>query len=146
MAYAINRQIYREPGTDWYYADGDAETFSRIIKAATGMPVSEYAQEKLFGPIGMQVANWLTDNAGQEMTYCCIISTARDFARFGYLYLRNGKWGDTAGGAGGLGEARRRSRRRSRTRTTATSGGCSTCRTCRRTCSRRWASRRSGST
>jgi CubicO group peptidase (beta-lactamase class C family) len=94
VAYALNRQTYREPGTDWYYADGDTEAFSRILNVATGMSVSEYAQQKLFGPIGMQKPNWLTDNAGQEMTYCCIMSTARDFARFGYLYLRNGKWGD----------------------------------------------------
>jgi len=94
VAYALNRQVYREPGTDWYYSDGDAQTFSRIIQAATGMPVGEYAREKLFGPIGMQDANWMTDNAGHAMTYCCIFSTARDFARFGYLFLRNGKWGD----------------------------------------------------
>jgi CubicO group peptidase (beta-lactamase class C family) len=94
LAYALNRQLYREPGTDWYYSDGDAMSFSRIIEAATGMKVGEYAQEKLFGPIGMQKADWLTDNRGQAMTYCCIFSTARDFARFGYLFLRNGKWGD----------------------------------------------------
>ena len=54
LAYALNRQIYREPGTDWYYSDGDAESFSRILKVATGKTVSEYAQEKLFGPIGMR--------------------------------------------------------------------------------------------
>jgi CubicO group peptidase (beta-lactamase class C family) len=94
IAYTLNRQLYREPGTDWYYSDGDAETFSRIIKAATGMEVGEYAQEKLFGPIGMESADWMTDNVGHAMTYCCIMDTARDFARFGYLFLRNGKWGD----------------------------------------------------
>ena len=66
VAYALNRQVYREPGTDWYYSDGDAETFSRVIKAATGMEVGEYAKEKLFGPIGMENANWMTDSAGRR--------------------------------------------------------------------------------
>ncbi|HUS82698.1 MAG TPA: serine hydrolase [Dehalococcoidia bacterium] len=94
IAYALNRQLYREPGTDWYYSDGDAQSFSRIIKAATGVEVGEYAQEKLFGPIGMESAYWMTDRLGHAMTYCCIMTTARDFARFGYLFLRNGKWGD----------------------------------------------------
>jgi CubicO group peptidase (beta-lactamase class C family) len=93
-SYAINRQIYRSPATDWYYSDGDAETFSAIIKAATGMDPAQYAQEKLFGPIGFKVSEWLTDNKGQSMTFCCIFSTARDFARFGYLFLRDGRWGD----------------------------------------------------
>ena len=92
VAYALNRQIYREPGTDWYYSDGDAESFSRIIKAATGMEAREYAQEKVFDPIGMKNADWMTDQRGQTTTYCCIMDTARDFARFGYLFLRNGKW------------------------------------------------------
>lgn len=91
-AYAINRYQYREPGSDWYYSDGDAEVFSRIIKAATGMEVPQYAQEKLFGPIGFKASDWLKDNAGQSMTFCCIFSTARDFARFGYLFLRDGQW------------------------------------------------------
>ena len=94
LAYALDRQLYRAPGTDWYYSDGDAMSFSRIIEAATGTKVGDYAQEKLFGPIGVQNANWRTDNAGQAMTWCCIFSTAKDFARFGYLFLRNGKWGD----------------------------------------------------
>ena len=29
------------------------------------------------------------------MTYCCAHTTARNFARFGYLFLRNGRWGNT---------------------------------------------------
>ena len=94
VGYALKRTLYREPGTDWYYADGDAETFSRILKVATGMEASQYAQAKLFGPIGMNVDQWGGDQLGQTMTYCCIESSARDFARFGYLFLRNGRWGD----------------------------------------------------
>ena len=30
-----------------------------------------------------------------EKAYCCIAATARDFARFGKLYIDKGKWGDT---------------------------------------------------
>ncbi len=92
VAYAINRYLYRAPGTDWYYSDGDAEVFARIIKAATGEEIGQYAQEKLFGPIGLNVSEWSKDNAGNSLTYCCIFSTARDFARFGYLFLRGGQW------------------------------------------------------
>jgi hypothetical protein len=28
------------------------------------------------------------------MTYCCVTTTAREFAKFGYLYLRGGRWED----------------------------------------------------
>ncbi|HUS82826.1 MAG TPA: serine hydrolase [Dehalococcoidia bacterium] len=92
--YAVNRPRFHDPGDDWYYSSGDTQLFSAIIRAATGMEAGQYAQEKLFGPIGIKGAWWDTDNAGNTMTYCCVHTTARNFARFGYLYLRNGRWND----------------------------------------------------
>jgi CubicO group peptidase (beta-lactamase class C family) len=90
--YAVSRPLYREPGSDWYYSDGDAQSLSRVLKAATGMEAGEYAQQALFGPIGVESADWRTDAVGQSLTYCCVFATARDFARFGYLFLRDGLW------------------------------------------------------
>ncbi|MDI6857658.1 MAG: serine hydrolase [Dehalococcoidia bacterium] len=92
--YAISRPLYREPGSDWYYSDGDAQSWARILEAATGMNAAAYAEEALFGPIGIESADWKTDTLGQPLTFCCVFATARDFARFGYLFLRDGKWGD----------------------------------------------------
>jgi len=94
VGYAVSRPLYREPGSDWYYSDGDAETFSRILKVATGMEAGEYAQQELFGPIGIKGATWQTDKLGQTITLCCVFTSARNFARFGYLFLRDGRWGD----------------------------------------------------
>ncbi len=94
MAYAISRPRLHDPGTDWYYSSGDTQLVFAVIKAATGMEAGQYAQEKLFGPIGMTGATWLTDKTGHTLTYCCVMTTARNFARFGYLFLRNGRWND----------------------------------------------------
>jgi len=93
-AYAIDRPRFHDPGDDWYYSSGDTQLFSAIIRAATGMEAGQYAQEKLFGPIGMTGAMWDTDNAGHTVTYCCVYTTARNFACFGYLFLRDGRWND----------------------------------------------------
>jgi CubicO group peptidase (beta-lactamase class C family) len=92
--YAISRPRFHDPGDDWYYSSGDTQLFSAIIKAATGMEAGQYAQEKLFGPIGMKGARWDTDKAGHTVTFCCVYTTARNFARFGYLFLRDGRWND----------------------------------------------------
>jgi CubicO group peptidase (beta-lactamase class C family) len=92
--YAIDRPRFHDPGDDWYYSSGDTQLFSAIIRAATGMEAGQYAQEKLFGPIGMKGARWDTDHAGHTVTFCCVYTTARNFARFGYLFLRNGRWND----------------------------------------------------
>ena len=94
VSYAVGRPLYREPGSDWYYSDGDTQIFSAIIKAATGVDAYQYAEEKLLGPIGVTGAWWDTDKVGNVMTFCCVHTTARNFARFGYLYLRDGRWGD----------------------------------------------------
>jgi len=55
------------------------ETFSRVLNVATGMEAGQYAQAKLFGPIGMHVDEWGGDQLGQTMTYCCIISSGAGF-------------------------------------------------------------------
>jgi CubicO group peptidase (beta-lactamase class C family) len=93
-AYVIDRPLAVEPGTRILYSTGDPEVFSRILLVATGMEPEDYAREKIFGVIGMSKATWLKDAEGHTTTYCCIFTTAREFARFGYLHLRGGRWED----------------------------------------------------
>ena len=67
---------------------------SGVIETATGLTAREYGERELFSKIGM-ITDWWSDKAGHTMTYCCIDSTSRDFARFGLLYARDGKWQDS---------------------------------------------------
>jgi CubicO group peptidase (beta-lactamase class C family) len=93
-AYVLARPLAVEPGTRVLYSTGDPEVFSRILLVATGMEAEDYAREKIFDVIGMPKATWLKDSKGHTTTYCCIFTTAREFAKFGYLYLRGGRWED----------------------------------------------------
>ena len=54
-----------------------------LEEESTGQNVLDFADKELFSKIGMQ-ADWWTDEQGHAMTYCCIDSTTRDFARFGF--------------------------------------------------------------
>jgi CubicO group peptidase (beta-lactamase class C family) len=94
LAYASSRPSRTEPGIEWSYSSGDTMLLSRVLEQATGMPVDEYAREKLFDAIGMEQVEWWRDAAGHTLTYCCLDTTSRGFARFGLLYLREGSWGD----------------------------------------------------
>lgn len=94
LAYAAARPVAVPPGTRWLYSSGDSMVLAEVIAAATGMSAADYAQERLFDPIGMEKVDWWEDAAGHTLGYCCLDATARDFARFGLLYLREGRWGD----------------------------------------------------
>ena len=93
LAYAASRPALVEPGTRWSYSSGDTMLLSGVLEQATGMPVHEYAAAKLFEPLEVEQAEWWRDAAGHTLTYCCLDTTSRGFARFGLLYLRDGEWG-----------------------------------------------------
>ena len=92
VSYVLERPLAVQPGERFQYSTGDPEVFSRILLEATGVEAREYAADKIFSVIGMLLAFWPVDALGQTMTYCCITTTAREFAKFGYLYLRDGQW------------------------------------------------------
>jgi CubicO group peptidase (beta-lactamase class C family) len=83
-----------KPGKEWHYQSGCTQLMGHIIARATGQSLSEYASEKLWVPMGASDdAEWMVDDVdGVEKAFCCFNSNALDFARFGQLYLDNGKW------------------------------------------------------
>ena len=90
------RENVQEPGVSFKYLSGNTILLSMVLEKATGQSVSEYASEKLWKPLGARnPAYWSLDvDGGMEKAYCCFNSNARDFARLGQLYLRNGNWKD----------------------------------------------------
>jgi CubicO group peptidase (beta-lactamase class C family) len=90
----LKRKAVEEPGKVWNYLSGNTELLALILEKATGKTLSDYASEKLWKPLGASNdALWMLDQKdGRELAYCCFNSNARDFARFGKLYLDSGKW------------------------------------------------------
>ena len=82
------------PGQVFKYHSSCSQLLAFIIEKAVGKTISEYASEKLWRPMGAKhPALWSLDKKnGDEKAFCCINSNARDFARFGKLYINNGKW------------------------------------------------------
>jgi CubicO group peptidase (beta-lactamase class C family) len=94
LAFAAARPAAHEPGSTWSYSSGDAMLLSGVLEQATGMPADEYAQQEIFDPLGIDQVEWWRDARGHTLTYCCLDTTSRDFARFGLLYEHQGRWGD----------------------------------------------------
>lgn len=82
------------PGEIFEYASCNTQFLGFILKEVTGKSVSEYLEEKLWKPLGMETeALWnLDDKDGDEKVFCCLYATARDYLRIGRLMLNNGNW------------------------------------------------------
>lgn len=82
-----------EPGTLCRYNSADTQALGMILTGATGRSITDYMQEKLVEPLGMEsTCHWLADTAGMEWAYGGLMVTARDFAKIGELYRRGGDW------------------------------------------------------
>ena len=90
----MSLEAVEEAGKKYSYKSGDTQLLSFVLEAATGQTISAYAEEKLWKP--MQACNdalWNLDKkGGDEKSYCCFNSTARDIARFARLMLHKGNW------------------------------------------------------
>jgi CubicO group peptidase (beta-lactamase class C family) len=90
LAIVTDNEVEHPPGTEFNYSSGDTMLLSHVIEVATGKSAGDYADEHLFGPLGIEQARWWEDPSGDTLTYCCLDMTARDFARFGQLFLEGG--------------------------------------------------------
>ncbi|MFD2908659.1 serine hydrolase domain-containing protein [Flavobacterium ardleyense] len=91
----LNLEINEKPGKSFKYSSGDTQLLAMCIEKATGEYVSDYVSKNFWQPMGAEhEALWQLDHEtdGIEKAFCCIASNARDFARFGKLYLNDGKW------------------------------------------------------
>ena len=91
--YAASRPLAHPPGTVWAYSSGTANILSRLafLKAGGTLKAYEaYAQAHLFGPAGMTSATFEPDETGNFVGSSYLYATARDWARFGLLYLNRG--------------------------------------------------------
>jgi CubicO group peptidase (beta-lactamase class C family) len=93
LAYAASRPVESPPGTVFNYSSGASMLLSGVLEQATGTKPADYAAEKLWDPIQVDKVDMWSDAEGHTLTYCCVDTTSRDFARFGLLYLNEGRWG-----------------------------------------------------
>jgi CubicO group peptidase (beta-lactamase class C family) len=91
--YAAGLPLDHEPGTVWNYSSGTTNIVCRILGDAVGggeAGMRSFLAERLFGPCGMTSADPHFDAAGTWVGSSYVYATARDFARFGELYLHDG--------------------------------------------------------
>lgn len=82
-----NRPAVNPPGATFLYDSGSSDLLAAVLARATGTTAFEYAQTKLFAPLGIHDARWLGSQGGSGL-----VLRPRDLLAFGQLYLDDGRW------------------------------------------------------
>jgi CubicO group peptidase (beta-lactamase class C family) len=84
-----------DPGVVGRYCSGGFFTAGRIIERAAGKPLPEFAQEALFGRLGIRREDWRWDftlNRSQRNEFGQIYLRPRDMLKLGILIQQRGVW------------------------------------------------------
>jgi hypothetical protein len=92
--YASGRGLEVPPGSVWKYSSGTSVLLSAILRSTLNDDAAyrAFPRRGLFDRIGMRSAVLEADAAGTFVGSSYGWATARDWARFGLLYLRDGVW------------------------------------------------------
>ncbi len=94
--YTIGIKLKTEPGTSFHYQSGNTQLLGLVLeRALKDKTLTQYLQEKLWTPLGMEYdGSWSVDRKddGMEKTFCCLNTTAIDYAKIGRLYQNLGNW------------------------------------------------------
>ena len=87
-------KVKKAPGGELNYQSINTLLLAMALEKATGKSVHTYLSEKIWKPAGMEFdASWTVDSKKhqQEIAYAGVNAAARDYAKFGSLYLNDGK-------------------------------------------------------
>jgi CubicO group peptidase (beta-lactamase class C family) len=90
--FAVKAAVVAPPGTRWAYSSPTTQLLARIIRDITGGPEQTlaFAWRELFNPLGMRNVTLQFDATGTLQGSSSMLASARDWARFGLLYLNDG--------------------------------------------------------
>lgn len=91
-AYATTLQLAHAPGTRFVYSNEGAQLLSPILERAAGMPLHEFAQKRLFEPLGLDSTRLGIDPTGTTLTYGGPYTTLREAGAVAQLVANGGSW------------------------------------------------------
>ncbi|WP_262048551.1 serine hydrolase domain-containing protein [Bradyrhizobium sp. Bra78] len=90
--FAVQAALIAPVGRRWHYSSGTTQILARIVRDGTGGVERSlaFAWRELFNPLGMRHVTLELDGTGTIQGTTYMLASARDWARFGLLYLDDG--------------------------------------------------------
>jgi len=92
VADALRRPMVARPGGEMIYSTGNTHILGAVLSRATGQSLRAFAQEHLFGPLGVRIRSWQQSPRGRYFGGNNMALTPRAMLRFGQLYLNDGRF------------------------------------------------------
>jgi CubicO group peptidase (beta-lactamase class C family) len=91
---ALAQPLVHTPGTTFDYTQRVPDLLAYVVQRAVGEDLQAFAQEYLFGPIGIPVHSyfWLRDRSGNTYGYANLFIPPIQFAKLGLLMQNDGNW------------------------------------------------------
>lgn len=92
IEYVLSKPMDTIPGTKFVYNGGGTVLLGKIIRTITGKRIDDWAEEKLFEPLGITDYYWKETPDGEIDTEGGLYLKAEDLTKIGSLFLNKGKW------------------------------------------------------
>lgn len=92
VQFVLDLPMQGAPGAQFEYCNGASFLLSAIIQETTGKSAVDFAEEHLFGPLGISDVDWTSNLQGISIGYSELRRHPHDMAKIGYLYLKDGRW------------------------------------------------------
>lgn len=92
LPYLLNLPMAFNSGERWVYNDASAVLTGAIIEEVSGMNLAEFAENYLFGPLGIKEYYWYSNANGRTGGAGNLYISALDFAKIGLLLVNEGTW------------------------------------------------------
>lgn len=90
--YMLELPMNDTPGNTFEYCNGASYLLAEIIQKKTGERSFHLARKALFNPLGITNVYYAPNRYGDDFGYGRMWMTPHDMAKFGWLFLNNGKW------------------------------------------------------
>lgn len=91
----LARRVVHDPGTHWAYHSANVNLLAGVIKQASGQHADVFAEEHLFGPLGITDYDWsFMAEEGYRLMDGSLYLRPRDMAKLGALLSDEGRWLD----------------------------------------------------
>ena len=94
VAFMLAQPLRDVPGTKYNYNSGLPTIMGTLLTRAIGEPIEDFAERKLFAPLGINNYRWARQNDGSILAAGGFLTTPRSMLKIGQLMLNRGMWGN----------------------------------------------------